>query len=84
MPEHKFIDLQLPIKPNDGRLVCKTLYVKNIGDDVFIGSWAAASGLQGGAQFATYTDPRTWGVTFGRNFLIKHITKKRLFSSLFF
>ena len=35
---------------------------------MFIGTWAAASALQGGAQFATYTDPRTWGVMFGTKF----------------
>ena len=29
---------------------------------------AAASALQGGAQFATYTDPRTWGIMFGTDF----------------
>jgi hypothetical protein len=45
-----------------------SLYVKNIRDEVFIGTWAAASALQGGAQFATYTDPRTWGIMFGTDF----------------
>ena len=67
MPEHKFFDLSVTYKPNEKDWYA-SLFVKNIADDVYIGTWAAASALQGGAQFATYTDPRTWGVTFGTTF----------------
>jgi len=67
MPAHDFLDLSITYQPNDKDWQA-SLYVKNIRDNVFIGTWAAASALQGGAQFATYTDPRTWGVSFSRNF----------------
>ena len=67
MPEHKFFDLSVTYKPNEKDWYA-SLFVKNIADDVYIGTWAAASAIQGGAQFATYTDPRTWGVTFGTTF----------------
>ena len=67
MPAHDFLDLSVTYKPNDKDWQA-SLYVKNIRDNVFIGTWAASSALQGGAQFATYTDPRTWGVSFSRNF----------------
>ena len=42
--------------------------VKNLADDRYLGVWAASSALQGGSRFGTYTDPRTVGVTFGRDF----------------
>ena len=67
MPAHDFLDLSVTYQPNDKDWQA-SLYVKNIRDNVFIGTWAASSALQGGAQFATYTDPRTWGVSFSRNF----------------
>jgi outer membrane receptor protein involved in Fe transport len=67
MPEHKFLDLKVTYQPNEKDWYA-SLYVKNIRDEVFIGTWAAASALQGGAQFATYTDPRTWGIMFGTDF----------------
>ena len=44
------------------------LYGKNLANDQFVGTWAAGSPLQGGNTFATYTDPRTWGVQFGTSF----------------
>ena len=66
MPEHKFFDLSVTYKPNENDWYA-SLFVKNIGDDVYIGTWAAASALQGGAQFATYTDPRTYGIAFGKS-----------------
>ena len=61
------LDLSITYQPNDKDWYI-SLYVKNIGDDVFIGTWAAASALQGGAQFATYTDPRTYGIMFAETF----------------
>lgn len=67
MPEHKFLDLKVTYQPNEKDWYA-SLYIKNIRDEVFIGTWAAASALQGGAQFATYTDPRTWGIMFGTDF----------------
>ena len=67
MPEHEYVDLKITYKPNDDDWYV-SLYGKNLNDDTFIGTWAAASALQGGAQFATYTDPLTWGVMFGTKF----------------
>jgi len=59
MPEHKFIDLSITYKPNDKDWYF-SLYGKNLSDEVTVGTWAASSAIQGGAQFATYTDPRTY------------------------
>jgi outer membrane receptor protein involved in Fe transport len=67
MPETEYLDVSLNYVPNDGNWNLK-LYVKNLNDDQFIGTWAASSALQGGAQFATYTDPRTYGISFGTTF----------------
>ena len=67
MPAHDFMDLSITYKPNNKDWHA-AFYVKNIQDNVLIGSWAAASALQGGAQFATYTDPRTFGIMFGSSF----------------
>ena len=67
MPEPKHWDLSFRYTPNDGDWFVKA-YVKNLADDQFIGLWAPASALQGGAQFGTYTDPRTYGIAFGSSF----------------
>jgi outer membrane receptor protein involved in Fe transport len=67
IPEHKFIDATVTYRPNDGNWFVR-LEAKNLGDDRYIGSWYLASGLQGGNKFATVTDPRTWGLTFGTTF----------------
>jgi hypothetical protein len=67
MPAQDFMDLSVTYKPNN-KSWHAAFYVKNIEDNVVIGTWAASSALQGGAQFATYTDPRTWGVMFGTSF----------------
>ena len=67
MPETKFWDLSATYTPNDGDWFVR-VYGKNLANDQFIGTWSAASALQGGAQFATYSDPRTWGVQFGTSF----------------
>ena len=67
VPEQKFFDFSLKYKPNDGKWHVG-LYAKNLADDQYIGVWAASSPLQGGSRFGTYTDPRTYGVTFGREF----------------
>ena len=67
VPEHKFIDATVTYRPNDGNWFVR-LEAKNLGDDRYIGSWYLASGLQGGNKFATVTDPRTWGLTFGTTF----------------
>ncbi len=61
MPEHDFFDLSITYKPNDKDWYF-SLYVKNIQMKLFIGTWAAASAIQGGAQFATYTDPKNMGI----------------------
>ena len=67
MPETKYLDLSVNYVPNDGNWNVK-LYIKNLNEDQFVGTWAASSALQGGAQFATYTDPRTYGISFGTSF----------------
>ena len=59
--------LSITYKPNDKDWYF-SLYGKNLSDEVTVGTWAASSAIQGGAQFATYTDPRTYGVMFGTNF----------------
>lgn len=65
--ESKLWDLNMTYRPNDGDWFVR-VYGKNLADKQYIGTWAASSALQGGAQFATYTDPRTFGVQFGTNF----------------
>ena len=67
MPETKYWDLSAVYTPDNADWYVKA-YIKNLADDQFIGTWAASSALQGGAQFATYTDPRMWGVSFGTTF----------------
>jgi outer membrane receptor protein involved in Fe transport len=67
IPEHKFLDATATYRPNDGNWFIR-LEAKNLADDRYIGSWYLASGLQGGNKFATVTDPRTWGISFGTSF----------------
>ena len=67
MPETKYWDLSAVYTPDNADWYVKA-YIKNLADEQFIGTWAASSALQGGAQFATYTDPRMWGVSFGTTF----------------
>ena len=67
MPETKYWDLSAVYTPDNADWYVKA-YIKNLADDQFVGTWAASSALQGGAQFATYTDPRLWGVSFGTTF----------------
>jgi len=65
--EQKFFDFSVKYVPNDGDWYVG-LYGKNLADDQYIGVWASSSPLQGGSRFGTYTDPRTYGITFGREF----------------
>ena len=67
MPETKYWDVSATYTPDNADWYVKA-YIKNIADDQFVGSWAASAALQGGAQFATFTDPRLWGVSFGTTF----------------
>ena len=67
MPETKYWDISATYTPDNADWYVKA-FIKNIADDQFVGTWAASSALQGGAQFATYTDPRMWGVSFGTTF----------------
>jgi len=67
MPEQKFWDARFTYNPNASDWYV-SLYAKNLADDRFVGTWAASSPLQGGAQFGTYTDPRTYGLAFGTTF----------------
>ena len=41
MPEHEYVDLKITYKPNDDDWYV-SLYGKNLNDDTFIGTWAAA------------------------------------------
>ena len=66
-PEQKFFDASVKYTPNDGNWYIG-VYGKNLADDQYLEVWAASSALQGGSRFGTYTDPRTVGVTFGRDF----------------
>tara|TARA_B100000963_G_C22637113_1_gene678209 strand:- start:3058 stop:6168 length:3111 start_codon:yes stop_codon:yes gene_type:complete len=67
MPEHRFWDYTLRYTPNNQDWYVG-LYAKNLGGDRFVSTWAASSALQGGALFATYSDPTVWGLQFGSNF----------------
>ena len=67
MKEQKFWDMRVTYRPNNADWYV-ALYGKNLVDDRGVGTWAASSALQGGAQFGTYTDPRTWGLAFGTDF----------------
>ena len=67
MPETKYWDISATYTPDNADWYVKA-FIKNIADDQFVGTWAASSALQGGAQFATYTDPRMFGVSFGTSF----------------
>ena len=67
MPETDYFDMNVTYTPNDSDWYVR-LYAKNLNVDHYVGTWAASSALQGGAQFATYTDPRTWGIQFGSKF----------------
>ena len=67
VPEHKYWDASVTFRPNDGNWFVK-FEGKNLNDDKYVGSWYMASGLQGGAKFATITDPRTWSIGFGTTF----------------
>ena len=67
MPETKYWDISATYTPDNADWYVKA-FIKNIADDQFVGTWAASSALQGGAQFATYTDPRIWGLSFGTTF----------------
>jgi hypothetical protein len=63
----KYWDVSATYTPDNADWYVKA-FIKNIADDQFVGTWAASSALQGGAQFATYTDPRMFGVSFGTSF----------------
>jgi len=67
MKEQKFWDMRVTYRPNNADWYV-ALFGKNLVDDRGVGTWAASSALQGGAQFGTYTDPRTWGLAFGTDF----------------
>ena len=67
MPETEYLDVSFNYVPNDGNWNLK-FFIKNANDDQFVGTWAASSALQGGAQFATYTDPQIYGISFGTTF----------------
>jgi outer membrane receptor protein involved in Fe transport len=67
MPETEYLDVSFNYVPNEGNWNLK-FFIKNANDDQFVGTWAASSALQGGAQFATYTDPQIYGISFGTTF----------------
>ena len=67
MEEQKFLDLSFNYQPNNADWYVGA-FIKNVNDDRYVGVWAAASALQGGAQFATFTDGRVYGLKFGTDF----------------
>jgi len=67
IPEQKTWDLVVKHEPNDADWYV-SLYAKNLRDDRQLNSIRAASNLQGGQLYGSFTDPRTWGLKFGTSF----------------
>jgi outer membrane receptor protein involved in Fe transport len=67
IPEQKVWDLIVRHEPGDGDWYVG-LYAKNLADDRQMNAIRAASNLQGGQMYASYTDPRTFGINFGTSF----------------
>ena len=44
------------------------MYAKNLADDQTMNSIRSGSNAQGGQLYASFTDPRTWGIQFGTSF----------------
>ena len=67
IPQLKQWDLLIRHEPNNADWYWG-LYAKNITDDRQMSAIRAASNLQGGQMYASFSDPRTWGLQFGTSF----------------
>ena len=66
-PENKTFDFLLRYTPNDGDWYVGA-YAKNLADDQYMNSIRSGSNAQGGQLYASFTDPRSWGIQFGSSF----------------
>ncbi len=67
VPEQQYFDMTAIYSPTSEDWYAGA-YVKNIGDKRFQIGAEQASTLQGGMAQVTYSQPRTYGLTFGMNF----------------
>ena len=67
IPENKTFDFLLKYTPNTGEWYVG-MYAKNLADDQYLNSIRSGSNAQGGQLYASFTDPRSWGIQFGSSF----------------
>ena len=67
VPENKQFDFLLRYTPNNGDWYVG-MYAKNLADDQTMNAIRSGSNAQGGQLYASFTDPRTWGIQFGTSF----------------
>jgi len=67
IPENKTFDFLLRYTPNDGDWYLG-MYAKNLADNQYMNSIRSGSNAQGGQLYASFTDPRSWGIQFGSSF----------------
>ena len=67
VPEQKTWDLLVRYTPSDEDWYLG-LYAKNLADDQQMNSIRSGSNIQGGQLYASFTDPRSWGLQFGTSF----------------
>ena len=67
IPENKTFDFLLRYTPNVGDWYIGA-YAKNLADDQYMNSIRSGSNVQGGQLYASFTDPRSWGIQFGASF----------------
>ena len=67
VPEQKQFDFLLRYTPNNGDWYVG-MYAKNLADDQYMNSIRSGSNAQGGQLYASFTDPRSWGIQFGSSF----------------
>ena len=67
IPENKSFDFLLRYTPNNGDWYVG-MYAKNLADDQYMNSNRSGSNAQGGQLYASFTDPRSWGIQFGSSF----------------
>ena len=67
IPEQKSFDMLLRYTPNVGDWYLG-LYAKNLRDKQIMNAIRSGSNIQGGQLFASFTDPRTYGLQFGMSF----------------
>ena len=67
IPENKSFDFLLRYTPNNGDWYVG-MYAKNLADNQYMNSIRSGSNAQGGQLYASFTDPRSWGIQFGSSF----------------